>query len=390
MTTDRLGHDPSHLVTRLQETEAELRRSASALQQHEEQWHELFVQASDGIFIADLQGRYTEVNGAGCRLLGRERSDIVGKSIADLIPPADIVRLEVSKARMLEGGTHVAEWSLRRGDGSYVPVEVSAKILSDGRWIGLVRDITERKRAQEAAQAMAAELERRVGERTAQLHRLAAELEAAENRERRQLARDLHDDLGQTLAAAQIRLAGVLGDVPETARRALADVAALIDRANRSTRSLAEQLAPATLYELGLPPALEWLGEEIERSFGLRVHVHDDGRPKPLSQETRSILYRATRELLINAAKHAHGAQASIDSRRDGDRVVVRVCDDGVGFDAARPAGAGAGLGLRSVHERLSFIGGTAEVRSVPGEGTVALLCAPIDSAEPSHEESLA
>lgn len=364
-------------VTPLKAVEAKLRRQ-------EEQWHELFTQASDGIFIADLQGRYLDVNGAGCRLLGHEREEILGKSITDLIPPAEVDRLAQSKARMLGGNTDVAEWSLRRKDGSYVPVEVSAKILSDGRWIGLVRDITERRRALEATQAMASELERRVRLRTEQLRALAAELEATENRERRQISRDLHDDLGQTLAAARIRLAGLCDEVSEPLRTAVNEIAELVDSANRSTRSLAAQLAPAMLYELGLVPALEWLGEDMARTFGLRVRVDDDGSSKPLSQEARSILYRAARELLINAAKHARCDSATVTVRRCDDRIAVEVSDAGVGFDPLRlGSDPRHGLGLMSVRERLSFVGGTVDVRGIPGDGTVAVLSAPLAVGEP-------
>lgn len=121
------------------------------------QKHEAFVQAraqtedlvehaSDGIFVADLDGRYIEVNGAACRMLGYPRSEIIGKTIVDLLPPADVERLATVKERLLRGGVDVDEWALRRKDGSFLPVEVSAKILEDGRWQGLVRDISDRKR----------------------------------------------------------------------------------------------------------------------------------------------------------------------------------------------------------------------------------------------------
>lgn len=101
-------------------------------------------QAPDGIFVADLDGRYTEVNAAGCRMLGYEREEIVGKTIADLIPSDSIDRLERDKEQLLRGEQVVSEWLLRKKDGDWLPVEVSAKILPDGRWQGFVRDISER------------------------------------------------------------------------------------------------------------------------------------------------------------------------------------------------------------------------------------------------------
>lgn len=354
-----------------------------ALRRSDEQFRELFEHAADGIFIADLDGRYTDVNRAGCELLGYARDELVGKTILDLIDPADAPRLWLSREALLRGDTETAEWTLRCKDGSRVPVEVSARILSDGRWLGFVRDVTERRRAFDATRAMAAELERRVAQRTAQLRALAADLEAAENRERRQISQDLHDDLAQTLATARIRLSALARDVRPDVRAAAAEVESLIVQADRSTRALAAQLAPAVLYELGLVPALEWLAEQLAASHGLEVDVRDDGAAKPLSQEARSILYRAVRELLINVAKHADTDRAAVEVRRDGDRIVLRISDTGIGFRVPPVSmlGGERGFGLVSVRERLKFIGGTADIRSVPGDGTEARLCAPLDTA---------
>jgi len=114
----------------------------------------LVAQAPDGIFVADAGGRYTFVNDAGCRMLGYARDEIIGKTIVDLIPPQDVDRLLESKAHMLRGTSHVAEWRLRRKDGSWLPVEVSANILPDGQWQGFVRDISERKARQAECEAL--------------------------------------------------------------------------------------------------------------------------------------------------------------------------------------------------------------------------------------------
>lgn len=243
-------------------------------------------------------------------------------------------------------------------------------------------DLARRERAFEETRMMAEELEKRVAQRTEQLRALAADLEAVEDRERRQIARDLHDDLGQILAAARIRLTSLCQhegtDVSETALQ----VDGLINRANNAIRSLAAQLAPDVLHELGLLPALEWLAEEIEGTFGIKVTVRDDGRPKPLAQAARSILYRAVRELLINVAKHAQVDSAAVETETHAGRVVVKVSDAGVGYDATvEHSGSRRRLGLISLRERLSHIGGTVEFRSTPGIGTIAILATPLESA---------
>jgi light-regulated signal transduction histidine kinase (bacteriophytochrome) len=243
-------------------------------------------------------------------------------------------------------------------------------------------DLARRERAFEETRIIAEELEKRVAQRTLQLRALSADLEAVEDRERRQIAQDLHDDLGQILAAARIRLTGLCqhqaADVAETALQ----VDSLLNRANNAIRSLAAQLAPDVLHELGLSPALEWLAEEIEGTFGIKVTVRDDGRPKPLAQAVRSILYRAVRELLINVAKHAQTDSAAVEALCQAEHVVVTVSDPGVGYDAAAaPGGARRRLGLIGMRERMSHIGGTVILRSVPGAGTTAVLTAPLEHA---------
>ena len=116
--------------------------------------------ASDGIFVADREGRYTDVNEAGCRLLRLKREEIVSRSIIDLIPAEDRERLWAVRQQLLRGEADVSEWRLRRADGSYVPVEVSARILPDGRWQGVVRDLTERLRLEGALRETNADLRR--------------------------------------------------------------------------------------------------------------------------------------------------------------------------------------------------------------------------------------
>lgn len=243
-------------------------------------------------------------------------------------------------------------------------------------------EMDRREEAVQAAQLATAELERRVQERTAQLRALASALESAEDRERRQIARDLHDDLGQTLAAARIRLAALCDDGRSKVSEIANEVGALIDLANNSIRSLAAQLSPAVLYELGLSPALEWLAEEIEQTFRLRVTVKDDRKSRALSQEARSILFRGVRELLINVAKHAETDAAEVESVCKDGWIRVSVSDRGIGYDPAAMASSyKRGLGLIGLAERLSFIGGSMDVCSSPGHGSRTVLRAPLAEA---------
>ncbi len=317
----------------------------------------------------------------------------IGRTVRWAGDPAKPIKVDRHGARLTPRGSF-SEWlevsRMRSAPWSEVDLEAA-----EGLRVVLIEtllksvDLARRERVFAATRAMAAELERRVAERTVQLRALASDLEAAEERERRQIARDLHDDLGQTLAAARIRLSALCGSEHEEVRGRANDVGALIDRASSAIRSLASQLAPDVLHELGLVAALDWLGEEIARTFGLQVSFLDDGEPKPLGHEVRSIVYRAVRELLINVAKHAGTGHATLDCSRAMEHVVVRVADEGVGFDAgALETVQPRRLGLINLRERLTLIGGTAEIRSTPGGGTTAVLSAPLSPDNSLHPEN--
>lgn len=128
---------------------AALNRAHRALEENHARTRDLVELAPDGIFLGDLEGRCTDANGAGCRMLGYTREELIGKCIADVIAPDEIERLSQTKNALLEGATEVGEWHLRRKDGIYVPVEVSTTLLPHGRWQGFVRDTSERTRARE-------------------------------------------------------------------------------------------------------------------------------------------------------------------------------------------------------------------------------------------------
>jgi PAS domain S-box-containing protein len=127
-------------------TAVPLNRVHDALESNRAWAQTLVEQAPDGVFVADLSGRYIDVNDAACRMLGFSREEILTKTVADLLRPEDAGRLSHTKSELLEGGIEKGEWDLLRKDGSYMPAEISAKIFPDGRWQGLVRDISDRKR----------------------------------------------------------------------------------------------------------------------------------------------------------------------------------------------------------------------------------------------------
>lgn len=224
------------------------------------------------------------------------------------------------------------------------------------------------------------ERERRVhGEK---LRALASELLLAEEKERRRLATDVHDSIGQFLALSKLKLEGLqhAGDGPVD-KDALAHVLHCMDQAIDHARSLTFQLSPPCLYEMGLEAALEDLAAQTGHLHGFDVQFHDDRSEKPLDEDTKILLFRAVRELLINTVKHAHARGARVSVSRDGDDIRIEVTDDGVGFDpGATPGGGcrGGGFGLFSIRERMLHHGGRMVVVSRPGNGTSVTLSLPL------------
>jgi signal transduction histidine kinase len=213
-----------------------------------------------------------------------------------------------------------------------------------------------------------------------QLRALAAQLSLTEERERRTIAADLHDHIGQTLATAKIKLGTLAGaKTPESWRRGSEELKGLIEDAIRYTRSLTFELSSPILYELGLAPALQSLAERTQEKHGLAVEVDGDGGVLPMDEEIKVVLFKAVRELLMNVVKHARAQRVRIALRRAGAGVEIMVEDDGVGFAALAAASAeSGGFGLFSIREGLRHCGGEFAIRSLGERGTRATLKAPL------------
>jgi signal transduction histidine kinase len=251
-----------------------------------------------------------------------------------------------------------------------------------------------------------AEVVERVRRITSENERLFRQLIAGERRfrglaravwkvqeeERRRLARDLHDGLGQTLTAlkTQLERLGQKGDAlsPELRGR-LADSVQLAGLALNETRELSRLLRPPVLDDLGLLPALTWLARTLEERAGLAVAVRAEGLDRRLEPDLETLLFRLAQEALTNVLKHARVTRAELSLAEKDGRLHLRVADRGAGFDAA--AGGredGPGSGLRGMHDRVELFGGSFLVRSAPGEGCVVEVEIPLAEAAGGEAEA--
>ena len=213
-----------------------------------------------------------------------------------------------------------------------------------------------------------------------QLRSVASELSLTEERERRRLATDLHDHVGQILALAQIKLGAIRESASSTHLvEPMDEVRRLIEQTIQYTRSLTFELSPPILYDLGFEAAVEWLAELIQEQHGITVKVQADRSAKPMNDEIRVILFQTVRELLVNVAKHAGAKHILVFIAREEAALQVKIEDDGLGMGISADAANGpSGFGFFSIGERLKYLGGHLEVVSEPGWGTRVTVQVPL------------
>ena len=282
------------------------------------------------------------------------------------------------------GTDFTAEYRMVAANGDIVWVHDSAVIIRDERGHptalqGVISDVTGRRQTE-------AQLTRQRRE----LRALASELSLAEEHERRRLATELHDQCGQTLALARLKL-HMLGDhvTGEEVTQLHRETLGLISQASDQVRTFTFELSPPVLYEVGLGAALEWLAERFEQQYGVPATCESRGNWRDLPETTSVFLFQSARELLANVGKHAHAHNVSVRLEAEGGWVEVSIADDGVGFD---PPTAAVGLekqsfGLFSIRERMRHIGGSVDIESRPGQGTTLTLTAPVGATAEEPDE---
>jgi PAS domain S-box-containing protein len=237
------------------------------------------------------------------------------------------------------------------------------------------RDITEHKLAEEGLHAY-----------QEQLRSSISQLSLVEEKERRRIAIELHDHIGQTLAYCKIKL-GELRNLSFSTdiTGALDGIRNLIEKTIQYTRSLTFDLSNPILYEVGFEAAVEWLGEKLQKEHGLMFHFNNDSQQKPLDDKTRVILLQVVRELLTNIIKHARARDLKMSIQRNNGYIQIDIKDDGIGFNASEidiHMNKTYSFGIFSIRERLKSIKGQLNIESALGYGTSVTLTAPLNIVE--------
>jgi PAS domain S-box-containing protein len=361
----------------------EHKRAEKALRESEGRFRSLFEQAADAIVVFDSPtGAFLEFNDKACVLLGYTREEFGKLNISDTeaIESAEEILAHIKK--VVRQGSDTFETKQRKKDGtlcdilvSTTPVTIGGKQYIQGIW----RDITEQKIAQ-----------KRLLEYQKNLKRLAARLTLTEERERRRIARDLHDQVSQSLALAKIKIDTMLAsEKASPLAETLKETNDTIEKAIQNTMSLTFDLSHPILYELGFEAAVaEWLQEQVQKKHGIITEFYDDGLPKPLDDDVRALLFRNVRELLINTIKHARADKVNVSVNKTGDSIKITIEDNGVGLNVEEITASRKGsFGLFSIRESISELGGNFEIVSKPGAGCKAVMTAPLKGTSRPKEE---
>jgi signal transduction histidine kinase len=219
-----------------------------------------------------------------------------------------------------------------------------------------------------------------------ELERLSSRLVDAQETERRSISRELHDEVGQSLGALLVDLGRLSANVPDGfpgLKDQLDRMKLVAERTVRTVRNIALLLRPSMLDDLGLVAALEWQGRELSRRSDTEVDVQSENVSDNLPDEYRVCIYRLVQEALNNTARHSEAKNAWVKVEQNGERILVRVSDDGHGFDPARARG----LGILGMEERVRRLGGSLRIESGPGRGTMLQAELPLPKSEQADEK---
>jgi len=217
-----------------------------------------------------------------------------------------------------------------------------------------------------------------------ELKQLSARLVEAQEDERRSISRELHDEVGQALTGIRVELANVSRQVRSKDVNRLDikvdEIKAMVDDLVGVVRNMALLLRPSMLDDLGLVPALQWQAREVSKRMGVRVKVAAEGVSEDLPEDHKTCIYRVVQEALHNCVQHSHATMVRVTVQQEPSRILLAIQDDGKGFDAQQERG----MGLLGMQERVSHLGGTFSVESLPGNG--AIVCIVLPLTEPAAD----
>jgi PAS domain S-box-containing protein len=357
--------DPAGRVYRMAgfaEDITEQKAVAESLRASEQRFKEFMDHSPAIVWIKDEAGRYVYVNRTFERVLRRTLGDMHGRDDFELWPPDMAAEFRRGDRRVLATGEPLESVDVGPGgDGTRRHWHVHKFLVRDAAGApyvaGIGVDVTERKRAEE-----------RLQETAQRLQSLSRRLLEVQEQERRHLARELHDEVGQALTGFKLTLGACRASLPGEPPGCWAEAEGLLGELTARVRDLSLRLRPSMLDDLGLLSALLWLLERYTAQTGVRVDFEHRGLERRLPPEVETAAYQVVQEALTNVARHAGVGECQVRLWLDEGALHVQVEDRGAGFDPA--LARGASTGLSGMEERALLLGGALRVESAPGAGT--------------------
>jgi len=337
----------------------ELRESQLRLQEATQKYYDLYEFAPVGYLTLDRAGSILEPNMALAHMLGIPQKYLAGRMLRQFTVQEDQTRLATHLRRTFSSNSlQKTEIRLTHKDGRTIYTAVQS-IADETRSLSrtAISDVTE-LRLEEQKLRIAFE----------RLRTLTSELSRNEEVTLRHIGSELHDRIGQNLAAIKIKV-DLLRSVRKGSKKELDEISGLLNDTIRNTRSLSFEVSPAVLYELGFGSSIEWLAERLSEEHGKEIIVDAKDMPE-IDKEMEIFIFRMVRELLINSIKHSGTNEMKVILFREGTNLAIDVVDRGTGFDAEEIEANATGFGLFSIRERVRSFGGSMTIESQPGQGT--------------------
>ena len=370
------------LLVRGVNRQAELAR---ALRDANDRYHQTIDSVMDAIIAVDESHNILLFNPAAERMFGVSKQEMIGHPLSQLVPERvrETHGLHMDRFMCTRGDSRAMASNMEitglRADGTEFPIESTiSQTLIEGRpqLTAVLRDITQRRRAEENLREM-----------NRQLRSLSASLQDVREQERTRIAMELHDDLGQQLTGLKLELSWLGGRLKEGRQATSDEVGAmrrLLDAAIASVRRIATDLRPLILDDLGFGEAVAWQTAEFARRSGLEITLDLQAQAMVQDDALATALFRIVQESLNNVVRHARATSVLVRLACDGDELALTVRDNGTGIvDCARP---GSGIGLVSMRERATALGGQFRISGAAGAGTTIEVTLPLDRAAPEKE----
>jgi PAS domain S-box-containing protein len=372
------------LELRVEERTQELEKRAQALEQlnrmlaHKNQELDAIIHtAPDMIFSRQADGKRDYLSDRFYEYTGASQGSAIGYGWMEYVHPDDREQATLHWDRCIEARTNYeAEYRIRSKDGAYRWFRARAVPIRDDqqsivRWYGTCSDIHDSKLLEQGIRDNAAKLEKMVESRTMELRRLSVRLMTMQDQERRRIARELHDGLGQELAVAKMVLDNTLQQSSSAETGACAEASSIIDRAIQQVRTLSHLLHPPLLDEVGLLSALTWYVDGLSERSGIETSL-DVQPPKfpRLASELETAIFRIVQEALTNVFRHSEARRAWITLTQKEGQTLVSVRDDGKGVKerVAELQPDSLGIGIGGIKQRAKELGGELRIANMnPG-----------------------